>query len=69
MKVHSKAMTNRTSPVPFLKKKTSPVGHRLFSPCQFAFVKCRFILESVVTTHDAIHEVHKSGIVLKLDYE
>ena len=32
----------------------------------------RFILESVVTAHEAIHEVHKSreaGIVLKLDYE
>lgn len=42
------------------------------SPCQTAFVRGRFILESIVTAHEAIHEVHKSaksGVVLKLDYE
>ena len=62
VKIFSKAMTNRVG----------PVGHRLLSPCQSAFVRGRFILESVVTSHEAIHEVHKSkesGIVLKIDYE
>jgi hypothetical protein len=35
-------------------------------------VKGRFILESVVSAHEIIHETIKSnkkGIVLKLDYE
>jgi hypothetical protein len=35
-------------------------------------VKGRFILESVVSAHEIIHEIIKSnkkGIVLKLDYE
>lgn len=43
-----------------------------YPPSQTAFVRGRFILESVVTAHEAIHEVHKSGsprVVLKLDYE
>ena len=62
VKIFSNAMTNRVS----------PIGHRLLAPCQSAFVRGRFILESVVTAHEAIHEVHKSKeprIVLKLDYE
>ena len=62
VKIFSKAMTNRVG----------PVGHRLLSPCQSAFVRGRFILESVVTAHEAIPEVHKSnesGIILKIDYE
>ena len=62
VKIFSKAMTNRVA----------PVGDRLLSPCQSAFVRGIFILESVVTAHEAIHQVHKSnepGIVLKLDYE
>jgi len=39
---------------------------------QTAFIKGRFILESVVAAHEIIHEVHKrkqEGVVLKLDYE
>uniref|UniRef100_A0A8R7TYP0 Reverse transcriptase domain-containing protein n=1 Tax=Triticum urartu TaxID=4572 RepID=A0A8R7TYP0_TRIUA len=46
VKIFSKAMTNRVS----------PVGRRLLSPCQSAFVRGKFILESVVTAHEGIHE-------------
>jgi hypothetical protein len=39
---------------------------------QTAFVKGRFILESVVSTHKILHEAVKEkmkGLVLKIDYE
>ena len=58
----SKAMTNRVS----------PVGRRLISSNQTAFIKGRYILESVVMAHEVIHEIKKlgsHGLVLKLDYE
>jgi hypothetical protein len=45
---------------------------RLLAPSQSAFVKGRYILESVVSTHEIVHEAAKKnhkGIVLKLDYE
>jgi hypothetical protein len=45
---------------------------RIISPNQTAFIKGRYILESVVTAHEVLHSVHKSkgkGLVLKLDYE
>jgi hypothetical protein len=45
---------------------------RLLSNNQTAFVKGRFILESVVSAHEIIHDAAKSGnegLVLKLDYE
>jgi hypothetical protein len=44
----------------------------LISPNQTAFLKGRFILESVVVAHEIIHEVAHSdqaGFVFKLDYE
>jgi hypothetical protein len=44
----------------------------LTSPNQIAFIKGRYILESVVSTHEVIHSVSHSkqkGDVLKLDYE
>jgi hypothetical protein len=62
LKIISKAMTNRIA----------PIGHRIISKNQTAFIKGRFILESVVAAHEVIHEVHSrnhSGLVLKLDYE
>jgi hypothetical protein len=62
LKIISKAMTNRIA----------PIGHRIISKNQTAFLKSRFILESVVAAHEVIHEVHSkklSGLVLKLDYE
>jgi PHD/YefM family antitoxin component YafN of YafNO toxin-antitoxin module len=44
----------------------------LTSPNQTAFIKGRFILESVVSAHEVIHVVNhnkEKGVVLKLDYE
>lgn len=52
--------------------RASPLCDRLISPNQTAFIKGRFILESVVMDHEVIHEIHRagvSGMVLKLDYE
>jgi hypothetical protein len=45
---------------------------RLISQNQSAFIKGRYILESVVTAHEIVHEVHKrklQGFVSKIDYE
>jgi hypothetical protein len=45
---------------------------RLLAPNQTAFVRGRFILESVVATHQIIHDAvkqDKKGMVLMLDYE
>jgi hypothetical protein len=39
---------------------------------QSAFIKGRFILESVVTAHEVLHSIvheKEQGLVLKLDYE
>jgi hypothetical protein len=39
---------------------------------QSAFIKGRFILESVVTTHETLHSMVQDkaqGLVIKLDYE
>jgi hypothetical protein len=41
-------------------------------PTQSAFIKGRYILESVVVAHEIVHSVNKSGeqgVILKLDYE
>jgi hypothetical protein len=48
------------------------VAQRLVAANQSAFIKGRYILESVVVTHEIVHSLHKSkekGVVLKLDYE
>jgi hypothetical protein len=61
-KIFAKALNNRLE----------MISDRLLAPNQIAFVKGRYILESVVSTHEIIHEAVKSGqkrIVLKLDYE
>jgi hypothetical protein len=61
-KIFTKVLTNRLA----------KIIDRLISYHQSAFIRGRFILESVVTAHEVIHEVHKSkdkGLVLKLDYE
>jgi hypothetical protein len=45
---------------------------RLISHNKSAFIKGRYILESVVTAHEIVHEVHrrkKEGFVFKIDYE
>jgi hypothetical protein len=48
------------------------VAERLISENQTAFIKKRNILESVVSGHQIIHEVHsknEQGLVLRFDYE
>ena len=45
---------------------------RLISNFQSAFVRGRYILESVVFAHEVVHAVHSSGrqgLVFKIDYE
>jgi hypothetical protein len=49
-----------------------PICDRLLSGNHAAFIKGRFILESVVSAHEIIHETirnNQKGIMLKLDYE
>ena len=61
-KILTKVLTNRLS----------SILNRLVSCNQSAFIKGRYILESVVTAHEVLHSVHSSkekGLVLKLDYE
>jgi hypothetical protein len=61
-KIFSEVLTNRLS----------AVLQHLIAPNQFAFVKGRFILESVITSHESFHFVrssHDKDLVLKLDYE
>jgi hypothetical protein len=59
----------------FSKACTKRMGicvDRLISSNQTSFIRGRYILESVVTTHEVIHDVHHNKeevIVLKLDYE
>jgi hypothetical protein len=59
----------------FTRVLTSRVGlvaDRLIASNQTAFIKGRYILESVVTAHETLHSVHQSkqeGFVMKLDYE
>jgi hypothetical protein len=39
---------------------------------QSAFIRGRFILESIVVAHELVHSIHKSkepGVIIKLDYE
>jgi hypothetical protein len=60
-KIFTKVLTNRLA----------KIIDGLISYHQSAFIRGRFILESVLTAHEVIHEVHKNkkGLVLKLDYE
>ena len=55
-----------------LTLRLSSVVQRIVAPTQSAFIKGRFILESVVVAHELVHSVHQSGepgVILKLDYE
>jgi hypothetical protein len=48
------------------------VSEKLISPKQTTFIKGRYIIESVVSSHEVIHDaVHwgQSGFIFKLDYE
>jgi len=55
-----------------LTLRLTSVVQRIVAPTQSAFIKGRYILESVVVAHELVHSVHQSGepgIILKLDYE
>jgi hypothetical protein len=55
-----------------LTLRLSDVVQRIVAPSQSAFIKGRYILESVVVAHEIVHSINKSGekgVVLKLDYE
>lgn len=48
------------------------VSQRLIASNQSAFIKGRYILESVVIAHELVHSVNRSkqpSLILKLDYE
>lgn len=48
------------------------IADMLFSSNHIAFIKEKFILESVNAAHEVIHEVarkHEKEVILKLDYE
>jgi hypothetical protein len=55
-----------------LTSRLEKVCTRLIEQEQSAFIKGRYILESVVVTHEVVHSLHKTqtpGIILKLDYK
>jgi hypothetical protein len=55
-----------------LNNRLERISNRLLAPNQTAFVKGRFILESVMSAHEIIHRAvrnNEKGVVLKLDYE
>jgi retron-type reverse transcriptase len=61
-KIFAKALNNRLE----------RVCDKLLAPNQIAFVRGRYILQSVVSAHEILHDSIKSkekGLVLKLDYE
>jgi hypothetical protein len=61
-KIFTKVLTNRMG----------QVVDRMSASNQTSFIKDRYILESVVTTHEVLHGVYhgkQQGFVLKLDYE
>ena len=61
-KIFTKVLTNRLA----------RILQRLIASNQLAFLKGRYILESVVTAHEILHFIHstkRQGLVLKLDYE
>jgi hypothetical protein len=55
-----------------LTTRLESVCQRLVAKEQSAFIKGRYILESVVIAHEVIHSMHTSkqpGVIFKLDYE
>jgi hypothetical protein len=55
-----------------LTLRLGKIANRLISPQQSAFIRGRYILESVVVAHEVVHNIHKRkepGVILKLDYE
>jgi hypothetical protein len=61
-KIFAKAINNRLE----------AICDSLLSQNQTTFVKCRYILESVVAAHEISHAAMRAGdkgLILKLDYE
>jgi hypothetical protein len=55
-----------------LTGRLEKVYKRLVAQEQCAFIRGRYILDSVVVAHEVVHSLHKSkssGVVIKLDYE
>jgi hypothetical protein len=55
-----------------LNNRVEQICDRLLAPNQTTFVKGRYILESVVSAHEILHDSMKrkeKGRILKLDYE
>jgi hypothetical protein len=55
-----------------LTLRLEKVSQRLVAKEQSAFIRGRYILESVVIAHEIVHSIHKTktpGVVIKLDYE
>lgn len=55
-----------------LTLRLGKVAQRLVAANQSAFIKGRYILESVVVAHEIVHGISSSGekgVILKLDYE
>jgi hypothetical protein len=55
-----------------LNNRLVTISDRLLASNQTTFVKGRFLLESVVSAHEIIHDAIKNkdkGLILKLDYE
>ena len=55
-----------------LTLRLSRIAQRLVTANQSAFIKGRYILESIVVAHEIVHSLHKKkdeGVILKLDYK
>jgi hypothetical protein len=55
-----------------LTSRLEKICERIVAQEQSAFIRGRYILESVVIAHEVVHSLHRSkepGVVIKLDYE
>jgi hypothetical protein len=55
-----------------LTLRLGPVAQRIVNKSQSAFIKGRYILESVVVAHELVHSLNRTGekgVILKLDFE
>jgi hypothetical protein len=62
----------RKSPPKAITNRIAPIGNRIIAQNQTAFIKGRYILESVVAAHEVIHATHgrkEKDLVFKIDYE
>jgi hypothetical protein len=55
-----------------LTSRLEKICERIVAQEQSAFIRGRYILESVVIAHEVVHSLHRSKepvVVIKLDYE